>query len=74
MALHATTSHLKGARQGCPFSAYLLIIVIEVQANNICNDTNIKDINADNKEIKISLLADHTTLILNEISNLLNIH
>ncbi len=53
-----------GIWQGCPLSAYLLILVNEVLANNICNDSQIKGIKIDNIEIKISLLADYITLIL----------
>ncbi len=46
----------RGVRQGCPPSAYLFIIALETLANKIRNDTNIKGIKIDNKEIKISLL------------------
>ncbi len=54
----------RGVKQGCPLSAYLFIIALETLANKIINDTNIKGIKIDNKEIKISLLADDITLIL----------
>ncbi len=54
----------RGVRQGCPLSAYPFIIALETLANKIRNDTNIKGIKMDNKEIKISLLADVIMLIL----------
>ncbi len=60
----------RGGRQGCPLSAYLFILVIEVLANKILNDPDIKGIKIDNKEIKISLLAEDITLILKDLSSL----
>ncbi len=53
-----------GVRPGCPLSAYLFITTLETLPNKILNDSNIKGINIDNKEIKISLLANDIILIL----------
>jgi hypothetical protein len=60
-------------RQGCPLSAYLFITVIETLANKIRNDTTIKGILIDNKEIKISLLADDATCFLLDNMSLNNV-
>ncbi len=56
-------------RQGCPLSANLFITTLEILANKIRNYTNIKGIKIDNKEIKISLLADDITLILLDLDS-----
>ncbi len=60
----------RGVRQGCPLSTYLFITALETLANKIRNEKNIKGIKIDNKEIKISLLADDITLILSELESI----
>ncbi len=60
---------IRGIRQGCPLSAYLFITTLKNLANKIWNDTNIKGITINNKEIKISLLADDITLILLDLDS-----
>ncbi len=62
----------RGVRQGCPLSAYLLILSIEVLANNIRNNRDIKGSIIDNTEITISLLADDITLILKDLNSVEN--
>ncbi len=62
----------RGVRQGCPLSAYLFILSIEVLANNIRNNKDIKGIIVDNTEIKIGLLADDITLIIKELNTVEN--
>jgi hypothetical protein len=54
----------RGIRQGCPLSAYLFLLVVEMLAINIRNNTNINGMKLKHKEIKISQMADDTTLIL----------
>ena len=54
-------------RQGCPLSAYLFILVVEILAIMIRSNRLIKGIKLKNKEIKISQLADDTTIILDDI-------
>ena len=61
----------RGIRQGCPLSALLFILAVEVIANKIRNDNNIHGIEIGhlNKEIKICQLADDMTLFMNNINS-----
>ncbi len=47
----------RGVRQGCPLSAYLFILAIEILANKIRHEKDIKGIIIDKEEIKLSMLA-----------------
>ena len=60
----------KGIRQGCPMSALLFLIVVEVLAIHIRENKNIKGIMLNGNEVKITLLADDTTLFLKDITSL----
>ena len=53
-----------GVRQGCPLLPYLFILCVEVLAEKIRNNKDIKGIFVHQNEIKISQYADHTTPIL----------
>ncbi len=53
----------------CPLSAYHFIISLEILANKVRNDKNIKGIKNYNKEIKINLLADDITLLLLDVES-----
>jgi hypothetical protein len=57
-------------RQGCPLSAYLFIVVVEVLAIKIRGDDNIKSIKIGEKEIKVIQMADDTTCFLKDIQSL----
>lgn len=70
----------RGIRQGCPLSALLFVIVAEILATKIRTSNQIEGIqiisNNEEKAIKISQLADDTTLFLkneNEIKSALSI-
>ena len=59
----------RGIRQGCPISALLFILVVEVMANSIRKNDIIKGIQLIDKTIKISQLADDTTLLVQDIES-----
>ena len=54
----------RGVRQGCPLSAYLFIISVELMAENIRQDAEIVGITVNDTEYKISMYADDTMLFL----------
>ena len=58
----------RGVCQGCPLSPYLFAICIELLAIFIRNDSSLRGISIIdtdvNREIKVSLYADDTTLLL----------
>ena len=56
----------KGVRQGDPLSLYLFILALEVLAISVRNDENIKGIQINGKEIKMTIYADDTTMILKD--------
>ena len=60
----------RGVRQGCPLSAYLFIIAVEVLAHKIRNDDKINGIKVGNRYIKISQLADDTTIFLSDTTSI----
>ena len=60
----------RGIRQGCPISALLFILVVEVLSINIKNDKRIKGISVGSKELHISQLADDTTLFVKNTQSL----
>ncbi len=57
----------RGVRQGCPVSALLFVLCVEVLACQIRQNANIKGLNLDsegNKNIKITQYADDATLFI----------
>jgi len=54
----------RGVRQGCPLSVYLFLVVVEHLACHIRNNKNISGILLNNDELKISQMADDTTIFL----------
>ena len=70
----------RGIRQGCPLSALLFVLSVEIMAIRLRTEHNIKGIQVKldkrNHNLKISQLADDTTLFLgtkNEITLALNV-
>ena len=59
----------RGIRQGCPISALLFILVVEVMAKSIRKNDRIKGIQLNDKTIKISQLADDMTLLVQDIES-----
>ena len=59
----------RGICQGCPLSALLFLIVAELIAIHIRNNSDIKGFKIGNNEIKIKMLADDTTLLLQDLSS-----
>jgi hypothetical protein len=64
----------RGIRQGCPISALLFIISVEILSTKIQNSQDIEGIYLEtiNKHVKIKQYADDTTLILKNIESLEN--
>jgi exonuclease III len=62
----------RGVRQGCPLSAYLFIVVVELLAHQIRIDKNIKGITIGTTEIKLVQMADDTTTFLEDEKSLEN--
>jgi hypothetical protein len=62
----------RGVRQGCPLSAYLFITVVELLANKIRTDNNIKGIMIGTTEIKLVQMADDTTTFVQDTNSLQN--
>ncbi len=60
----------RGIRQGCPISALLFLLVVEVMSLHIKQNQKIEGIPIGNFDIKISQLADDTTLFLRDIDSL----
>lgn len=57
---------LRGIRQGCPLSPFLFLFVVETLSIDILHNNNLVGINIFNREIRISQLADDTTLFLKD--------
>ena len=62
----------RGIRQGCPLSALLFILAVEILSIKIRASPTIKGITINNYEIKLTQLADDTTLFLKNTQSLHN--
>ena len=63
----------RGVRQGCPLSAYLFIMVVELLAHKIRINKEIKGIKIGQTEIKLVQMADDTTAFVEDEKSLENI-
>ena len=59
-----------GIRQGCPLSALLFVIAVEILSIALKNDVSIQGFEIGNNTFKITQLADDTTLFLKNINSL----
>ena len=62
----------RGVRQGCPISALLFILVVEIMALNLKNNNTIHGIKVGHNTQIITQLADDTTLFLKDSMSLKN--
>ena len=62
----------RSIRQGCPISALLFLLVVELLAYEIREDPTIHGITIQNTIFKISMMADDTTLIMKDIQSITN--
>jgi len=60
----------RGVRQGCPLSGLFFVIGLELLARAIKRDNRIKGITTGDKEIKISMYADDTTVIVRDLDSI----
>ena len=60
----------RSIRQGCPISALLFLLVAEIVAITIRNDNKIKGVKIGQTEFKLGMMADDTSLYLNDIKSI----
>ena len=71
MQLTETFIPSRGVRQGCPLSALLFILCVEVLSNSIRQDKTIKGlvVGRQTEEIKLAQLADDMTIFVQDIKS-----
>ncbi len=70
--LSSDISLSRGVRQGCPLSALLFVLTVEVMAIRLRDNQNIEGFQCLDKNIKHSMYADDTTLLLANLKSLDN--
>ena len=56
----------KGLRQGCPLSAYLFLLCVEILANTIRSHAEVKGLQTGKTEQKLSMFADDCTCLVKD--------
>ena len=62
----------RSIRQGCPISALLFLLVVEILANKIRNDPTIKGIEINDEIFKLAMMADDITLMNKDTQSIIN--
>ena len=60
----------RGIRQGCPVSALLFLLVVEIMAIQIRNNPHIKGFDIIGNNFKLTQYADDTTLLLSDLDSI----
>ena len=60
----------RGVRQGCPLSALLFVITVEIMAISIRNNNSINGLKLPDRNINELMYADDTTLLLSDFESL----
>ena len=60
----------RGIRQGCPVSALLFLLVVEIMAIKIRNNTHVKGFEIAGNTFKLTQYADDTTLLLSDLDSI----
>ncbi len=60
----------RGVRQGCPLSALLFVLTVEIMAIKIRTNENINGFQCMNQNIKTSMYADDTSLLLSDFESM----
>jgi hypothetical protein len=63
----------RGIRQGCPISAYLFILCVELLAQRVRRNADVEGLEINSKIYKILQFADDTVLILKDYNSLNNV-
>ena len=69
--LSTTVKIKRGIRQGCPISALIFILCVEIMAIKLRHAENIQGFTFQNKEFKVTQYADDTTITVRTLDSIL---